>query len=81
MAWHSKRNTELHTCIKRSEHGSHSRGWKPEVKQNKAYDTLMSYEKEQLSKEKKKGKAANRIISGLRFLSAYYAKVNPIAKT
>ena len=57
------------------------REWKPEVKQNKAYDTLMSYEKEQLSKEKKKGKVANRIISGLRFLSAYYAKVNPIAKT
>ncbi|MBM6891344.1 hypothetical protein H6A30_14020 [Bacteroides caecigallinarum] len=38
------RNSAL--CIKRSEHGSYSRGWKPEVKQNKAYDTLMSYEKE-----------------------------------
>ena len=34
------------------------REWKPEVKHNKADDTLMSYEKEQLSKEKKKGKAA-----------------------
>ena len=39
------RNSAL--CIKRSEHGSYSRGWKPEVKQNKAYDTLMSYEKVQ----------------------------------
>jgi hypothetical protein len=28
------------------------------VKHNKADETLMSYEKEQLSKEKKKGKAA-----------------------
>lgn len=26
QAWHSKRNTELHTCIKRSEHESHSKG-------------------------------------------------------
>ena len=39
------RNSAL--CIKRSEHGSYSRGWKPEVKHNKADATHVSDEKVQ----------------------------------